>query len=296
MAMYSGAWAALVATDDNAERNDYLGFAAGYQPTEDYFSPNAIYGIDIAPSFVAEARLGYNSNTKRDDKNFLARLSLYGRSSFSSNMYLLYGPFIQYEDETNPFQTGFSGIVKHQLYSDVALFGGVSSVVKKESSVKIFPEFMLGITWATPRTQPARTTTYESLADTRKQLPEKTTLPKEALVPEGMAVKPEESIVKATHVFKVDSSFIANEKVLKESILYLHQHPEMSVRIVNKHSKGGSVNYNTWLAQKRMERLSTFYTENGINIQRLEVSSSLKNQDKLAQPLVQISYFNSVVD
>jgi hypothetical protein len=291
MAMHSGAWAALDATDNNAGRNDYFGFATGYQPTEDYFSPNVIYGIDIAPSFVAEARLGYNNNTRRDDKNVLARFSLYGRSSFSSDMSLLYGPFIQYEDETNPFQTGFSGVIKHQLDSDVALFGAVSAVVKNESSVKVVPEIMLGITWAIPSSEPTRTRTDEPLANTSKQIPDEMVVPKEVGVPEEMVVPPEKSIVEATHVFKVDSSYITNEKALKESIQYLHQHPDMGVRIINKHSKGGTVNYNVWLGQRRVERLSTFYTENGINIQRLEVSSSFKDQDKLGQPLVQFSYF-----
>ncbi|KOO13930.1 hypothetical protein AKJ18_16805 [Vibrio xuii] len=295
MAMSSGAWSAPDVTDDKAGRDDYFGFAAGYQPTEDYFSPNVIYGIDIAPSFVAEARLGYNSNTRLDDKNFLARFSLYGRSSFSSNMSVLYGPFIQYENETNPFQTGFSGVIKHQLDSDVALFGGVSAVVKKESSVRVLPEFMLGITWAIPSSEPTSTRTYEPLANTSKQIPDEIVVPKEVVVPEEVTVPPEKSVVEATHVFKVDSSYITNEKVLKESIQYLHQHPDMSVRIINKHSKGGTVNYNVWLGQRRVERLSTFYIENGINIQRLEVSSSFKDQDKLGQPLVQISYFKSVV-
>jgi len=291
MAMHSGAWAALDATDNNAGRNDYFGFAAGYQPTEDYFTPNVIYGIDIAPSFVAEARLGYNSNTRRDDKNVLARFSLYGRSSFSSDMSLLYGPFIQYENETNPFQTGFSGVIKHQLDSDVALFGGVSAVVKKESSVKVVPEIMLGITWAIPSSEPTRTRTYEPLANTSKQIPDEIVVPKEVVVPEEVTVPPEKSIVEARHVFKVDSSYITNEKVLKESIQYLHQHPDMSVRIINKHSKGGTINYNSWLGKRRIGRLRDFYKANGIDEQRLELSSSFDEETTVNQPLIQISYF-----
>jgi outer membrane protein OmpA-like peptidoglycan-associated protein len=294
MAMYAGAWSAPNTTDDNAGRNDYFGFTAGYQPTQDYFSPNVIYGIDIASSFVAEARLGYNSNTRRDDKNVFTRFSLYGRSSFSSNMSLLYGPFIQYEDETNPFQTGFSGVIKHQLDSDVALFGGVSAVVKKESSVRVIPELMLGITWAIPSLEPTRTIISEP-NPTLPPEPERNTHKQvtEILPPQPVAtLPPEKASVEATHVFKVNSSYITNEKVLKESIQYLHQHPDIRVRIINKHSKGGTLDYNHWLGQRRIERLRVFYTENGIDIQRLEITSSFKEQYKLVQPLVQISYFD----
>lgn|GEM_PF-3109028 len=297
MAMYSGAWSAPNTTDDHAGRNDYFGFTAGYQPTEDYFSPNVIYGVDIAPSLAIESQLGYNSNTKLDKKNFLARVTLYGRSSFSSSTSLLYGPFIQYEDDTNPFRTGFSSVVQHRLDKDVAIWGGVSAVVKKEASVDVIPEFILGITWVIPSpeltrtiiSEPSPTLPPEPVRNTHTQVTE--ILPQQPVA----TLPPEKASVEATHVFRVDSSYITNEKVLKESIQYLHQHPDMNVRIINKHSKGGTVNYNVWLGQRRVERLSTFYTENGINIQRLEISSSFKDQDKLGQPLVQISYFNSVV-
>lgn len=292
--MHSGAWSAPVTADDSAERNDYFGFAAGYQPTEDYFSPNVIYGFDIAPSIVIESQLGYNSNTRLDNKNFLARVTLYGRSSFSSNTSLLYGPFIQYEDDTNPFRAGFSSVVQHQLDKEVAIWGGVSAVVKKEASVDVVPELVLGIAWALPTSEPTRsiisepspTLPIEPTRHTVDQVTEVDTPP-----PQAATLPPEKAIVEATHVFKVDSSYITNEKVLKESIQYLHEHPDMTVRIINKHSKGGTLDYNHWLGQRRVERLRVFYTENGIDIQRLEISSSFN--DKLGQPLVQISYFET---
>ncbi|MET2851949.1 hypothetical protein ABXV24_08670 [Vibrio owensii] len=293
MTMYSGAWSAPDTTDDNAERNDYFGFAAGYQPTEDYFSPNFIYGFDIAPSLVIESQIGYNSNTRLDNKNFLARVTLYGRSSFSSSTSLLYGPFIQYEDDTNPFRAGFSSVVQHRLDKDVAIWGGVSAVVKKEASVDVVPEFVLGIAWALPTSErtraiisePSPLWPIEPLDNTHQQVTE-------SPPPEPVAtLPPEKAPVQATHVFKIGSSYITNEKVLKESIQYLHEHPDMSVRIINKHSIGGTVDYNHWLGQRRVERLRVFYTENGIDIQRLEISSSFN--DKLGQPLVQISYFET---
>ncbi|EEX94668.1 hypothetical protein VIA_001828 [Vibrio orientalis CIP 102891 = ATCC 33934] len=293
MTMYSGAWSAPNTADDNAKRNDYFGFAAGYQPTEDYFSPNVIYGFDISPSLAIESQLGYNNNTKLDNKNFLARVTLYGRSSFTSNTSLLYGPFIQYEDDTNPFRAGFSSIVQHRLDKEVAIWGGVSAVVKKETSVDVVPELTLGITWALSTSEPARTIISEpsptlppeSLRNIDKQVTE--TLPQQP----AATLPPEKASVEATHVFKVDSSYISNEKVLKESIQYLHQHPDMSVRIINKHSIGGTLDYNRWLGQRRVERLRVFYAENGIDVQRLKVSSSIN--DKLGQPLVQILYFET---
>lgn len=169
----------------------------------------------------------------------------------------------------------------------------MSAVVKKKASVDVVPEFVLGIAWAIPTSEPTRTVISEpsstlppeSVRNTHKQVTE--------VVPQQQAVTlpPEKAIVEATHVFKVDSSYITNEKVLKESIQYLHQHPDMSVRIINKHSKGGTLEYNRWLGQRRVERLRVFYTENGIDIQRVEVSSSFN--DKLGQPLVQISYFTT---
>lgn len=291
--MSSGAWSAPNTADDNAERKDYFGFAAGYQPTEDYFSPNVIYGFDIAPSLVIESQLGYNSNTKLDNKNFLARVTLYGRSSFTSNTSLLYGPFIQYEDDTNPFRAGFSSVVQHRLDKEVAIWGGVSAVVKKEISVDVVPELTLGITWALSTSEPTRTIISEPsptlppepLRNTDKQVTE--TLPQQP----ATTLPPEKASVEATHVFKVDSSYITNEKVLKESIQYLHQHPDMSVRIINKHSIGGTHSYNKWLAKRREDRLHDFYAKGGITRERIEISSSII--ERLDTPLVHIQYHNA---
>ncbi|MGF1777065.1 OmpA family protein [Vibrio nomapromontoriensis] len=284
LTMSSGAWSAADTIFSTKENSDYFGFSAGYQPTNDYFSPNVIYGVGIAPALVVETRLGYN-NTQLNSKHMLARVSLFGHSQFSSDSSFLYGPFIQYEDETNPFRTGFSGVIKHQLDSDVTLFGGISAIVKKESSVRVLPEFILGITWALSASEAVRTRTLEPQPTTSKQ-------PVEDLVVQS-TLPPQRDIIEATHVFKVNSSYITNEKVLKESIQYLHQHPNVSIRIVNKHSKGGTANYNKWLGEKRVERLRVFYTENGIDLQRLDISSSYRDQDKLGQPLVKISYFLS---
>lgn len=69
---------ALVAPDTVSPTNDennYLGFAVGFQPTNDYFSPNIIYGVNIAPALVVESRLGYN-NTLLNNKHLLTRVSL----------------------------------------------------------------------------------------------------------------------------------------------------------------------------------------------------------------------------
>lgn len=290
--MYSGAWSTPYTADDNAERNDYFGFATGYQSTEDYFSHNVIYGLDIAPSLVIESQLGYNSNTRLDNKNFLARVTLYGRSTFSSNTSLLYGPFIQYENDTNPLRTGFSSVVQHQLDKGVRLWGGVSAVVKKETFIDVVPELMLGIAWALPTSESTRTIISEPTS----------TLPIEPArhivnqvteidsPPQAATLSPEKVIVEATHVFKVDSSYITNEKVLKESIQYLHEHPDMSVRIINKHSIGGTHSYNKWLAKRREERLSDFYAKGGITGERIEISSNII--ERLDSPSVHIRYHN----
>lgn len=293
MAMYSGAWPAPNAAGDNAERNDYFGFSAGYQPTEDYFSPNVIYGVDITPSLVIESQLGYNSNTKLDNKNFLARVTLYGRSSFSSSTSLLYGPFIQYEDDTNPIRAGFSSVVQHRLDKDVAIWGGVSAVVTKEASVDVVPEFILGIAWAIPTSEPTRTIISEPITTLPPEPVRNTHKPVTEVVPQQQAatLPPRKATVEATHVFKVDSSYIANETVLKESIQYLHEHPDMSVSIINKHSLGGTYNYNKWLAKRREDRLRDFYAKGGITGERIEISSNIT--EKRRTPLVHVRYHNT---
>lgn len=280
-----GAWSAPDISSPINEKDHYVGFAAGYQPTDAYFSPNVIYGVNVGPSFIVESRLGYNSNTQRNNKRILARVSLFGHSKFNSDSTLLYGPFIQYEDETHPFRTGFSSVIKHHLDSDVALFGGVSAVIKKESDVKVVPEFKFGITWAVPGSEPTHTGPLDPrptvVQPTSEKVAVQSTLP------------PERSIVEETHVFKVNSSYISNEKVLKDSLQYLHQHPDMSIRIVNKHSIGGSTAYNKWLGQRRVERLRDFYNQNGIDKYRLNISSSFIEREQLGQPLVEVSYFRS---
>ncbi|OIN28900.1 OmpA family protein [Vibrio barjaei] len=287
LTLSAGAWTAPDTVSPINDENDYLGFAAGYQPTNDYFSPNIIYGVNITPDLVVESRLGYN-NTQLDNKHLLARISLFGRSQLDSGTALLYGPFIQYEDETHPFRTGFSSVIKHHLDSDVALFGGVSAVIKKESDVKVLPEFILGITWSIPGPESTRARPLDPRPAVIQQTSEKVAV--------QSTLPPERAIVEATHVFKVNSSYISNEKVLKESIQCLHQHPDMSIRIVNKHSIGGTAAYNKWLGQRRVERLRVFYTENGIDKQRMDIKSSFKDQDKLGQPLVQFSYFETTKD
>ncbi|WP_240800911.1 hypothetical protein [Vibrio sp. Hep-1b-8] len=283
MTMYSGAWSAPYSADDNAKRSDYFGFSTGYQPTQDYFSPNVIYGLDIGPSLVIESQLGYNSNTKLDNKNFLTRLTLYGRSSFSSNTSLLHGPFVQYEDDINPFRAGFSSVVQHRLGSDVKLFGGLSAVVKKEFSVRVVPEFNLGMTWALPSSKTTRTIASEPMSSTSQKVTEE--------VAQQPTLPPKGPIVEAAQLFNVNSSYISSTQVLKESIQYLNQHPDVHVRIINKHSKGGSVDYNRWLGQRRVERLHAFYSGNGINAERLEINSSFDERENLEQPLVQFLYY-----
>ncbi|MCW8346450.1 hypothetical protein MD535_10600 [Vibrio sp. ZSDZ65] len=282
LTMSSGAWSAPDTAFSTKENRDYFGFSTGYQPTNDYFSANVIYGAGIAPALVVETRLGYN-NTLLNSKHMLARVSLFGHSQFSSGSSFLFGPFIQYEDETNPFRTGFSGVVKHQLDSDIALFGGISAVVKKESTVRVLPEFILGITWALSASEPVRTRTLELQPTTSKQPIEEVVVPS--------ALPPQRDIIEATHVFKVNSSYITNEKVLKESIQYLHERPNMNIRIVNKHSKGGTIAYNKWLTKRREERLRAFYVRNGITGNRVEIRSNI-NQE-LILPLIYIQYHNA---
>lgn len=282
LTLSSGAWPSSKTPSEIRDDNDYLGFSAGYQPTNDFFAPTVIYGVNITPAVVIESRLGYN-NTLFDNKHLLARVSLFARSQLTSDTSLLYGPYIQYEDETNPLRTGFSGVIKYHLDGDLALFGGVSAIVKKESSIKVLPEFMLGITWVIPGLEPASLRSSEYQPTASQQISEK--------VNEQATLAPEIAIIEAIPVFKINSSYISNEKGLKESIQYLHKHPHMSINIVNKHSKGGTAVYNKWLGQRRVERLRIFYTENGINKHRLKISSSFKDQHKLVQPLIQVSYF-----
>ena len=281
LTLSAGALAAPDTVTSTHDESDYLGFSAGYQPTNDYFSPNIIYGTNITPALVVESRLGYN-NTLLNKKHLLARASLFGRSQLDFDTAGRYGPFIQFEDETHPFRTGFSTFIKHHLDSDVALFGGVSAVIKKESVVKALPEFILGVTWVIGGAEPTLARPLEPRPTLIQQTSEKVAV--------QSTLPPERVIVEATHVFKVNSSYISNEKVLKESIQYLLHHPDMNIRIVNKHSKGGTAVYNKWLGQRRAERLRLYYIENGIDKNRLEISSSFKAQSKLEQPLVQISY------
>lgn len=284
LTLSSGAWAAPDTASPINDENNYLGFAVGYQPTNDYFSPNVIYGVNITPALVVESRLGYNS-TLLNSKQLLARISLLGHSQLDSDTTMLYGPFVQYEDEESPFRAGFSGVIKHYLGSDVALFAGVSAVVKKESAVRVIPEFMLGITWAIPGAEPTRHRPVEPRPTVNLQTPKK----KVAL---QSPLPIEKEIAEVIQVFKVNSSYISNEKALKESIQYLHQHPDVGVRIDNKHSKGGSPNYNRWLGQRRVERLRTFYKNNGIGDKRLDISLSFDELNNRPVPQIELVYFN----
>ncbi|MGD8234013.1 OmpA family protein [Vibrio sp. TRT 1302] len=289
MAVYSEAWSTPNPIDDDTVHTDYFGFATGYQPTYNYFSPKINYGVSITPSLVLDSRFGYNNSTELDSKNFQARVSLFGRTSFSSSTSLLNGSFIQYEDGNNPFQAGVSSILQLQLDKEVTLWGEVAAVVKKETEVKVNPEFTVGISWALSTSRQASSIISQPLSAVDLGLVTQDVSDPASL--QQPATISEKAVIEVTRVFEVNSSYVTNDSALKESIQYLHVHPNLNARIVIKNSKDGPQEYNDWIGQRRVHRLREFYATHGIGIYRLEVSYSTK--DEILQPLVQISYFKT---
>ncbi len=76
--------------------------------------------------------------------------------------------------------------------------------------------------------------------------------------------------IKLINVFRKNSSYIDNFENLDQTVKCLNNDSKLFLNITNFNSFEGNEKYNIWLADRRIERMKSFYKSRGISSDRIE--------------------------